>query len=493
MLKYVIKRILMGIPVLFAIVVVTFALAYALPGGPFDSSNQRPLPPHIRAQLEQKFGLQKPVFFNLPDDGSGSETVWGDTFSVKGYVGVGFTEQRFERPAGAGIRLLGEYDLIDNGAPNCLGQRSEPGWALLARRQECVVTGGNVNQTFAEVRERWSLDLFDAQFWIYLGNVLQLDFGPSLNLANVQENRQVIDEIQERVPVSIQLGVFATLIGFGLGIPLGVAAAAYHNTLIDQGLTFFAVLGASIPGIVLAPILILIFAVELSWLPVADPLVWQQGSSVFWPYVRAFLLSFFWLVFVLRLVPDFWHWMLRRRMGLQKLGGGLGLLAFAGALFWLGLEWMRVLEGQAAARALLPDYSRALVLPVLTIGLGASAGIARLTRASLLQVLNEDYIRTAQAKGLRDRTILYLHALKNSMIPVVTSLGGVLVGIVSGSFIVELIFSIPGMGDISIIAVNARDYTMIIGVNIFYSSLLILGNILVDVVYTWLDPRIRLD
>src|SRR5690606_19169877 len=122
----------------------------------------------------------------------------------------------------------------------------------------------------------------------------------------------------------------------------------------------------------------------------------------------------------------------------------------------------------------------ALALPVITIGTGMSAGIARLTRATLLQVLNEDYIRTARSKGLRERTVIYLHALKNSMIPVVTGFGGLLAGIVSGSFVVELIFSIPGMGDTVISAVAARDYTTITGATLFFAAILIFGNILVD-------------
>jgi len=431
MFKYLVRRLILTIPILFAIIVVTFGFSHALPGGPFDASGQRRLPPHIRAQLEQRFNLQKPVFFNLPNDGKGSETSWGKTLSVKGHSDSGFAVQDFPPIPDAGIKLYREYPLVDNGNPNCLGQKAEPGWALVAKRQECIVTGGNVNQTFTEVQTRWRVDLFDAQFWIYLGNIAQLDFGPSLNLAKVQENKQVVDDFKERIPVSMQLGIISTLAGFALGIPLGVIAAVYHNRLPDYLATFTAVIGQSVPSIVLAPILIIIFAVKLNLLPVADPLIWKTVAT----------------------------------------------------------DPMILLRDTSMAGA----YLKVLVLPVLTIATGMSAGIARLTRATLLQVLNEDYIRTARSKGLRERTILYIHALKNSLIPVVTGFGSLLAGIVSGSFVVELIFSIPGMGVTFIDAVNARDYTTIMGATIFYSTILVFGNIMVDVMYTWLDPRIRFD
>jgi ABC-type dipeptide/oligopeptide/nickel transport system permease component len=138
-------------------------------------------------------------------------------------------------------------------------------------------------------------------------------------------------------------------------------------------------------------------------------------------------------------------------------------------------------------------YLQILALPVLTLGTGMSAGIARLTRASLLQVLHEDYVRTARAKGLQEQVVIYVHALKNALIPVATILGPLLAGVLTGSFVIELIFEIPGLGRLFVDSVPARDYTMIMGVSILYSVFLIVGNIFVDIMYTWLDPRIRFD
>jgi oligopeptide transport system permease protein len=139
------------------------------------------------------------------------------------------------------------------------------------------------------------------------------------------------------------------------------------------------------------------------------------------------------------------------------------------------------------------DFIGVALLPVMTFGIGIAAGLARLTRASLLQVLRDDYIRTARAKGLRERLVIYIHALKNALIPVATIIGPLLAGVVTGSLIIERIFAIPGLGEVFVSGIAARDYNLLVGVTLLYSVFLIAGNILVDVMYTWLDPRIRFD
>jgi ABC-type dipeptide/oligopeptide/nickel transport system permease component len=139
------------------------------------------------------------------------------------------------------------------------------------------------------------------------------------------------------------------------------------------------------------------------------------------------------------------------------------------------------------------DFLSRLILPLLTLTLGVSAGIARLTRASLLQVLQEDFVRTARSKGMRERGVIYIHALKNALIPVATILGPLLAGILTGTFFVELIFAIPGLGSAFLDSIQQRDYTLLTGTTILYATFLVFGNILVDIMYTWLDPRIRFD
>jgi ABC-type dipeptide/oligopeptide/nickel transport system permease component len=493
MLKFLIRRTLAAIPVVFAIAVVTFGLSQALPGGPFDAANQRRMPENIRAQLEQRYGLDKSVFFNGPNDGKGSDTTWGGQSYAKGGFGE-ISTGGYEEIENTGISIYREYDLVrwdevtgeyltyeeypfrdwENtaalnvasnvglvagaavGTPtlaaaapvtltsdsthyfsfrntvaklntlreDCKLYTNLPGWSLIANRDSCQTFNAVRGNLLNEVANSTLIDPLDSQFWGYMWNAAQLDFGPSLNLAQLQENTQVSDEIEERLPVSAKLGLVSVVFGFVFGIPLGVLAAIYHNSPIDYVATFFAILGASTPNIVLAPILIIIFTVRFDLAPSPDPLVWRENASL--------------------------------------------------------LEWS-------------PAYVGAMVLPVVALGTAMSAGIARLTRASLLQVLNEDYIRTARAKGLRERAVIYIHALKNSLIPVATILGPLLAAILTGTFVVERIFAIPGLGEAFIDGVGARDYTTIMAVTLLYSVFLIAGNILVDIIYTWLDPRIRFD
>ena len=133
------------------------------------------------------------------------------------------------------------------------------------------------------------------------------------------------------------------------------------------------------------------------------------------------------------------------------------------------------------------------VLPVFTLGTAMSAGIARLTRASLLEVLMSDYIRTARAKGLKERAVIIRHALKNSLIPVATSLGPMLAGVLTGTFVVEQIFALNGMGRQFIMSIEQREYFLLSSLTLIFSIMLVLGNLFVDIVYAWLDPRIRYD
>jgi ABC-type dipeptide/oligopeptide/nickel transport system permease component len=134
-----------------------------------------------------------------------------------------------------------------------------------------------------------------------------------------------------------------------------------------------------------------------------------------------------------------------------------------------------------------------MILPSFALGFTQSALIARLTRASLLQVLNEDYIRTARSKGLRESHVIILHALKNALIPVATILGPMVAFLVTGSFVTETIFGIPGIGRFFVTSIANRDYPLIMGTVLLFALFLVVANTLVDVVYAWLDPRIRFD
>ncbi|MBN1429939.1 MAG: ABC transporter permease [Anaerolineae bacterium] len=170
-------------------------------------------------------------------------------------------------------------------------------------------------------------------------------------------------------------------------------------------------------------------------------------------------------------------------------------------LFGVALQWFPVTGWGAKPPyllGLLPtnfgwDYFKYAIMPSVALGLGSSAVIARLTRASLLQTVREDYIRTARAKGLTERMVILGHALKNSLIPVVTILGPLFAALVTGTFVTETIFGIPGMGRYFITSITNRDYPVIMGTILLYAVLLVFANLAVDIVYAYLDPRIRYD
>jgi ABC-type dipeptide/oligopeptide/nickel transport system permease component len=248
-----------------------------------------------------------------------------------------------------------------------------------------------------------------------------MNFGPSFS----SKSRTVNDIFREQLPVSFQLGSLAVLLAVVIGIPLGILSALNHNHFFDYFGIGVAILGVSLPTIVLAPILVWIFGVELKWLP---PTGWGAKP----PFLFGFL-------------PFSYGW----------------------------------------------EYFKYTILPVFVLGFGSSAIIARLTRASLLQVISEDYIRTARAKGLNERAVIFKHALRNSLIPVVTILGPMFAALVTGTFVTELVFSIPGLGRYFVTSISNRDYPVIMGTILLYAIFLVISNLMVDIMYAYLDPRIR--
>jgi oligopeptide transport system permease protein len=255
--------------------------------------------------------------------------------------------------------------------------------------------------------------------------IIRGDLGLSLQF----RSQTVMEIIKGTLPISAQLGLMALLLALIIGIHAGKLAAIRQNTWVDYTSTFGSVFFLSVNNIVLAPILIWIFALKLGWLPVAT-----------WASKPPFLLGF---------LPN-----------LNDLNA---------------------------------DYFLHAAMPVFALGSASAAAIARLTRASLLQVVREDYIRTARAKGLRERTVITIHALKNGLIPVVTILGPAFAALVTGTFVIEQIFGINGMGKHFVTSVGNRDYTLLLGVTLLYSVFLVVANLLVDLTYGLIDPRIRFD
>ncbi|MCZ6749020.1 MAG: ABC transporter permease [SAR324 cluster bacterium] len=241
------------------------------------------------------------------------------------------------------------------------------------------------------------------QYGVYLRNALSGDLGTSFT-----SRRAVMAEIAERLPATLELMLGAMAVAFAIALPLGVLAALYHGRWIDYLASGFALLGVAIPNFWLGPLLILLFAIQLDWLPV------------------------------------------------NERGG--------------------------------PEH---LVLPAITLGTALAALLSRMIHTSLVEVLGEDYIRTARAKGLPERIVVASHAMRNAAIPVITVTGLQIGALLSGAIITESIFDWPGLGSLLLEAIYGRNYALVQGCVLVIAVSYIAVNLLADLLYGWVDPRIR--
>jgi oligopeptide transport system permease protein len=244
------------------------------------------------------------------------------------------------------------------------------------------------------------------QYLHYMGGLLRGDLGPSFQYAGYQ----VSELIAQGLPVSAALGLSSLLLALVIGSAAGIWAARRQNRLADYSVMTLSMAGISLPSYVVAPLLILLFAVALGWLPAGG---WEKGR-----------------------------------------------------------------------------YSD-LVMPVAALALPQIAYIARMMRGSMIEVLRSNFIRTARAKGLPESTVILRHALRPAMMPIVSVLGPAAAGVITGSVVIEQIFGMPGIGRYFVQAATNRDYTLVLGVVIFYGGLIVLFNFLVDLLYGALDPRVR--
>ncbi|OGO24668.1 MAG: peptide ABC transporter permease [Chloroflexi bacterium RBG_16_51_9] len=262
-------------------------------------------------------------------------------------------------------------------------------------------------QVVEALNKKYGLDKpFFIQFGDFLWGIVHGDLGVSYT----RQDRNVTDILLQGLPKTATLGVTAFMLAILIGIPFGMASALKQNSPVDYLSVIFSTIFASIPGFVLGILLIIVFSVQLHWLPT----------------------------------------------------GGWGSL-------------------------------RQIIMPSFALAALPAAFIARITRASTLDVMRQDYVRTAYAKGLRERIVLVRHILRNALIPVVTIAGPALASLIAGSFIIENLFSIPGIGRLFVNGVFARDYGLIMGGILFYAFAVALVNLIVDVLYAVIDPRIRYD
>ncbi len=245
----------------------------------------------------------------------------------------------------------------------------------------------------------------ETQYVLYLKTLASGSLGNSM-----KTDLTVLETLSAGLPYTVQLGLQALLLALLLGVPAGLLAGLKQNTSVDYATMTVAMVGVSVPNIVLGPLLILLFALELGW---ANAVGWETWSDS--------------------------------------------------------------------------------ILPSITLGMYYAAYVARLTRGGMLEIIRKDFIRTARAKGLAEQVVVYRHALKGALLPVVSYLGPALAAMLTGSVVVEEIFSIPGIGTHFVRSALNRDYNLVLGTIILYSSVLVLLNLVVDVLYTLLDPRVSYD
>lgn len=277
-------------------------------------------------------------------------------------------------------------------------------WFVPGDPAQIMLGSGVTAQDLADMREKMGLnDPFLVQLGNYLWDLLRLDFGTSYVY-----KVPVIQEFATRLPRTLLLGVISIVLNIFIGIPLGITAARNRNKFRDKGLLIFAMVFVSTPQFFLAQMLVVLFSVELGWLPPLGIGTWQ-------------------------------HW----------------------------------------------------ILPILSGSLSGIAQIARQTRSAVLETIRADFVTTARAKGLAERKVIYKHMLPNALIPVVSDLGMQLSFIVSGSVIIESVFSFPGVGTYMLNGINGRDYPVIRGCVLLLAIFSAVVILLVDLLYAFLDPRIK--
>ena len=284
-----------------------------------------------------------------------------------------------------------------------------------------------------EITREWGLDQpIIVQYWQFVSKAVQGDFGESMRYGE-----PVLQLVVERLPATVELALASLLVAIVIALPIGVYSAIKHNSLWDHSGMTLALVGLSVPNFWLGIMLIFFLGGQWNLLPVAGRL--SYGVNVT-PVTQLMLVD----ALIAGDLPAFW------------------------------------------------DAFKHILLPAITLGTSFAAIITRISRSSVLEVIRQDYITTARAKGLSERTVIWKHTLRNALITIITILGLQLGALLSGSVITETVFSWPGIGSLLIQAITTRDYKLAQGVIMFFAMVYFFINLTVDLLYTWVDPRIRL-
>ncbi len=324
----------------------------------------------------------------------------------------------------------------------------------------CIAMMGEkaTQEQCAQFRQRFGLnDNLFVQFGRYLGQLAQGNFGDS-----IQYHRPVTDYLSERLPMTFELTAGAMLFSTTFGILLGIVSALRRNTVIDTLTMIAANIGVSMPVFWLGLMLAYVFALMLKGTPLYIP---PSGRLTPGDSLQPLLVA--------------WH--LQKSIGVQR---------FVVNFLSNSIILHSILVGNIHT---LLDALWHLILPCVAVGTIPMAVIARMTRSSLLDVLGLDYIRTARAKGLKYSLVISRHALRNALIPIVTVIGLETGALLSGAVLTETVFALPGMGTALVNAILSLDYPVVQGFTIVIAIIFVIANLIVDLSYAFLDPRIRLD
>lgn len=297
-----------------------------------------------------------------------------------------------------------------------------------------ALLGAGATDTQIEfLREQLNLnEPFLKQLTTYIGGVLTGDLGDSM-----RTKQPVLNELMSRLPATLELAIFAALIAILIGVPLGILSAKHPNSLIDQFTRVFSLIGVSAPAFWLAIILQIFFCLKLSWFPISgrlDASIRNGADTNFIIFGNLFAGNF--------------------------------------SIAWNGIKHV--------------------ILPATVLAAFYGATIARFLRSSMTEIIHSDYVRTAKGKGLSPLRILTAHELRNALLPVVTIMGLKFAEMLSGSILTETVFSWPGVGRYMFEAISMRDYPVVQGTTLLFAIIYMLSSLLVDLIYSLLDPRIRL-
>jgi peptide/nickel transport system permease protein len=296
------------------------------------------------------------------------------------------------------------------------------------------------NQSLDDLVRKYGLDQpVHIRYMNWMKNLLKGDLGYS-----VSANMPVTEAIAKRFPATLELALFATIPVVMGGIWLGTISAKHYNKPLDHFSRVFAIVGWSLPDFVFGLILLMLFYGVLGWFPPGRLSMWADSIVLTGDFVRC--------------------------TGLNTIDA---LLNKRLDIFW--------------------DAVRHLIAPVITLAYLWWAYLLRITRSSMLEVMNKDYVRTARAKGLTERVVMNRHVRRNALIPVATVSGSMVLGLLGGVVIVETVFDYKGIGLLTATGAQQLDYTLVLGTTLFYGLLLVLINLVVDVLYAIIDPRVRLE